>query len=360
MTTTSCTKANNGGCASKVNNGGCAFRGAKMALQPIVDAAHLVHGPVTCQGLSWDVRPTASSGPRLHRDTLVTDLGEMDIIHGGEERLAAAVEAVIAAREPAGVLVYQTCVPALIGDDVKAVCQRLTARFGRPILAVDVPGFTGGRDTGSNAAGDVLLDQLIGTREPERRTATDIVLIGEYNVAGEVWQAARLLSEMGIRVLASIPGDGRMGAIATAHRARAAIALCSQAMGGLAAKLEARYGIPFVQGSFYGMGNIATILRGIAALLATQGGPADLPARAEAMIARHQTMTQARLRPLRPLLTGKLALLLTGGVKTWSLADALREMGMAVAATTLRKSSTDDRRRAAAPAGRRALVGQRR
>lgn len=42
---------------NKPNTGGCAFRGAKMALQPICDAAHLVHGPVTCEGLSWDVRP---------------------------------------------------------------------------------------------------------------------------------------------------------------------------------------------------------------------------------------------------------------------------------------------------------------
>ena len=30
--------------------GGCAFDGAKIALQPITDVAHLVHGPIACEG----------------------------------------------------------------------------------------------------------------------------------------------------------------------------------------------------------------------------------------------------------------------------------------------------------------------
>ena len=42
---------------------GCAFRGAKMALQPIADAAHLVHGPASCETGSWAFRPVHSSGP---------------------------------------------------------------------------------------------------------------------------------------------------------------------------------------------------------------------------------------------------------------------------------------------------------
>ena len=47
--------------------GGCAFDGAKIALQPIVDVAHLVHGPIACEGNSWDNRHSASSGPTTYR-----------------------------------------------------------------------------------------------------------------------------------------------------------------------------------------------------------------------------------------------------------------------------------------------------
>nr|WP_277395013.1 nitrogenase component 1 [Magnetospirillum aberrantis] len=338
-------------------SGGCAFRGAKMALQPIADAVHLVHGPVTCQGLAWEVRPTPGSGPDHHRHAMATDLREMDVIGGGEARLQAAVAAVVAARDPAGVFVYQTCVPAMVGDDVHGLCRRLSRQFHRPVVAVDVPGFAGGRDTGADAAGRVLLDQVIGTREPEHTTTTDVVLIGEYNVAGEVWQATGLLRALGIRVLASIPGDGRIGAIATAHRARAAVTLCSQAMGGLAEGLWERHGVPFVQGSFYGMGNIAATLRALCHLLADRGGPTDLPARADSLVAALEASTRTRLRPLLADLRGRRALLLAGGIKTWALAGALRELGMEVAGSTLRKASDEDCRRAVRLLGEECVRG---
>jgi nitrogenase molybdenum-cofactor synthesis protein NifE len=53
-----CTKQLQPGAAA----GGCAFDGAKIALQPITDVAHLVHGPIACEGNSWDNRGAKSSG----------------------------------------------------------------------------------------------------------------------------------------------------------------------------------------------------------------------------------------------------------------------------------------------------------
>lgn len=42
----SCTQVAQPGAAQ----GGCAFDGAMIALVPITDAAHLVHGPIACAG----------------------------------------------------------------------------------------------------------------------------------------------------------------------------------------------------------------------------------------------------------------------------------------------------------------------
>jgi len=42
--------------------GGCSFDGAQIALLPIADVAHIVHGPIACAGSSWDNRGTRSSG----------------------------------------------------------------------------------------------------------------------------------------------------------------------------------------------------------------------------------------------------------------------------------------------------------
>ena len=68
--------------------GGCAYDGAKIVLQPIVDAAHLVHGPLACEGNGWDNRHAASSGPQLYRMSFTTDMSELDIVMGqGEKKL---------------------------------------------------------------------------------------------------------------------------------------------------------------------------------------------------------------------------------------------------------------------------------
>src|ERR1035441_8181084 len=56
--------------------GGCAFDGAKIALQPITDVAHLVHGPISCEGNSWDNRHALSSGSATYRTGFTTDINE--------------------------------------------------------------------------------------------------------------------------------------------------------------------------------------------------------------------------------------------------------------------------------------------
>ena len=334
-------------------NQGCAFRGAKLALQPITDVAHLVHGPITCQGHSWAVRPTFSSGSQLHRTTFITDLGEMDIIYGGERKLSRAISDIVARHDPAAVFVYQTCLPAMIGDDIGGVCKAMSARCGRPVIAVDAPGFAGGKDWGNEFGGRVLVEQVIGTREPEISTDADIVLIGDYNVAGSVTSLRSLLQQMGIRTLASIPGDGRYHDIACAHRARASLTLCSRAMVNLADHLQKRFGIPGVPGNLYGITHTSQTLRNLATLLARQSGKVSFLKQAQTLIAREEAAAWQQLAPYRKRLQGKRALLVAGGTKSWGMITALAEIGLTVIGSSLQKTSAEDRRCAREIAGPR-------
>ncbi|PPQ35183.1 nitrogenase molybdenum-cofactor synthesis protein NifE [Rhodoblastus acidophilus] len=320
--------------------GGCAFRGAKLALQPIVDALHLVHGPIMCQGHGWESRPTASPGPTLHRFALSTDIGELDLIFGGAERLATTLDALAARYDPPAIFVYQTCLPGMTGDDLESVCRAASQRLARPILAVDAPGFSGGKLAGASTAGQVLLDHVIGTREPDVRTAADVVLIGDYNVAGEAQAIARLLEGAGFCVAASIPGGGRFGDVAGAHRARLALSHCSQALGDLGERFSARWNVPHMRASFYGAAQTSRTLRAAAARLAAQGA---VLARCEAFVACEEKRLERRLRPLRPRLAGRRVLLMTGGVKTWSLARQLQSLGMEVVACAAHKTAPEDR-----------------
>ena len=323
--------------------GGCAFDGAKIALQPITDVAHLVHGPIACEGNSWDNRGAKSSASRLYRTGFTTDMGENDVIFGGEKRLYKSIKEILDKYDPPAVFVYQTCVPAMTGDDIGAVCKAATVKFGKPIIPVISPGFVGPKNLGNKLAGEAILDHVIGTMEPEYTTPYDINIIGEYNLAGELWQVKPLLDELGIRILSCISGDAKYREVASSHRAKAAMMVCSKAMNNVARKMEERYGIPFFEGSFYGIGDMSDSLREISRLLIERGAPAELMERTEAVIAREEARAWARIAPYKERLVGKRVLLITGGVKSWSVVAALQEAGLEIAGTSVKKSTKEDK-----------------
>jgi nitrogenase molybdenum-cofactor synthesis protein NifE len=331
--------------------GGCAFDGAQIALLPIVDVAHIVHGSIACAGSAWDNRGTRSTGPELFKLGMTTDLTEQDVIMGrGEKRLFHGIKQAIETYQPAAVFVYNTCVPALIGDDVGAVCKAATERWGTPVIAVDAAGFYGTKNLGNRIAGETMVKQVCGTREPDPVPAGierdgfkvhDITLIGEYNIAGELWHVLPLLDELGLRVLCTLSGDARFREVQTMHRSRVNMMVCSKAMINVARQLKDGYGTPWFEGSFYGVADMSQALRDFARLI---DDPA-LTERTEALIAREEARLHAALAPWRERLAGKRALLYTGGVKSWSVVSALQDLGMTVVATGTKKSTEDDKAR---------------
>jgi nitrogenase molybdenum-cofactor synthesis protein NifE len=45
----------------------------------------------------------------------------------------------------------------MIGDDIEAVCKA-PAKFGKPVIPVNAPGFAGVKNLGNKLAGEALLD----------------------------------------------------------------------------------------------------------------------------------------------------------------------------------------------------------
>jgi len=321
----------------------CAFDGAAIVLMPIADAAHVVHGPISCCGISWQGRGVHSSVGELHRRGFSTRMGELDIVYGGEKRLEATVREVVEREEPAAVFVYGTCVTGLIGEDLDAACKRLSTELWLPVIPVNAPGFVGPKNLGNRIAGEVLLEHVIGTAEPPATTPTDIVLIGEYNVAGDLEHIEPLLAECGIRVLSHVTGNARFAEIRWAHRAKAAAVVCSRALINVATGLSRRYGMPAVEVSFFGAIETARSLRAIADVLeATVPEAAGVRERVDAVIARRESELDAALAPYRATLTGRRAVLYSGGVKSWSMGSALRDLGIGIAAVGTKKSSHED------------------
>jgi nitrogenase molybdenum-cofactor synthesis protein NifE len=347
-------KKSKSGCARPkpgATAGGCAFDGAQIALLPIADVAHIVHGSIACAGSSWDNRGTRSSGPTLYKIGMTTDLTEQDVVMGrGEKRLFHSIKQAIDSYSPAAVFVYNTCIPALVGDDIGAVCKSAEERWGTPVVPVDAAGFYGTKNLGNRIAGDAMVKYVVGKREPEPVpaeavregiTVHDVNLVGEYNIAGELWHVLPILDELGLRVLCTLSGDARYQEVQTMHCAEVNMMVCSKAMINVARKLEETFGTPWFEGSFYGVTDVSTALRDFARII----NDPSLTQRTEEIIVREEARIDAALEPWRERLRGKRVLLYTGGVKSWSIISALQDLGMDVVATGTNKSTEEDKAR---------------
>lgn len=349
-----CTPAKPGATA-----GGCCFDGAQITLLPITDVAHIVHGPVSCAGSSWDKRGSQSSGPALYRLGFTTDLNEQDVIMGrGEKRLYHSILQVVKKHSPSAVFIYNTCVPAMEGDDIEAVCKMAQLKVDVPVIAIDAAGFYGNKNLGNRIAGQMMVDKVIGTASPAPKPyfakgkIHDIALVGEYNIAGELWHILPLLDKLGLRVLANLSGDCRFKELQTMHHAEVVMLVCSRAQVNVTRRLEEKYQIPWFEGSFYGIRDICIALREFARLI----DDPDLTQRTETLITEEVTLLNDTLESYREKLKGKKALLYTGGVKSWSIVSALQDLGMEVIASGTRKSTEEDKARIRELMGENALL----
>jgi nitrogenase molybdenum-cofactor synthesis protein NifE len=312
--------------AGAVSQRACVFCGSRVVLYPIADALHLVHGPVGCAVYTWDIRGALSSGPELHRLSFSTDLQEMDVIFGGEQKLAAALDELIERHKPAAAFVYSTCIVGLIGDDLEAVCQKASEKTGIPVLPVQSEGFKGNKRAGYRAACNAM-GRLLGTGDTKGITDYSINILGDFNLAGEIWLIREYFEKMGIEVVANITGDGRVADIQRAHGASLNVVQCSGATMDLADMMEERFGIPAIRVSYFGVEDMAESLYAVARFFADPG----LMERARELVRTETGELLPELKFYREALAGKKAAIYVGGAfKAFSLVKAFRLIGMDV------------------------------
>jgi nitrogenase molybdenum-cofactor synthesis protein NifE len=321
-------------------SGGCAFEGAQIALFPYADAVHLVHAPATCIGASWETRatPTSYKGENNTFMGFCTDVTTNDIIFGGHKKLEESIEYIVENKTPKAIFVYETCVTAMIGDDIDNICKRAQEKYKIPVVVVHAAGFVGSKNLGSRLAGEAVLRQLIGTKEPKEIHPYGINLIGEYNVTGDMWQYTPILEKIGIKVVSTLAGDGRIEDIQTAHRAKLNVIVCAKSLVSLVRKMEEKYGIPYVSVSFYGKRDTSNAIMTIVDAF----GDEELSKKAKKIIEEEEEKLEQKLTPYKKILKGKKAILNTGGNKSWSIASALQDMGIEVVATSIRKATLED------------------
>ena len=305
----------------------CVFGGARIVLMPITDSIHLVHGPIGCASCTWDIRGSKTSRDDLYKKGCSTDLREKDIVFGGEKKLYETVVELKNLYDPGAIFVYATCVSGVIGDDIKAVCKKAEETTGCRVIPVQSEGFQDHNKTKGHWIGcDALLDSVIGTREPEETGAFDINIVGEFNVAGDLWGIKPLLEEMGVNIVATMTGDSYVEEIAQSHRVKLNIVQCQKSSNYLAQKMEKKYGIPSIKVNFFGLEQTVASLRDIADFF----GDEEMIERTEKIIENGLGEVQDEIKEYKNRLTGKTVALYVGGNKAWSLVRAFEELGMEV------------------------------
>ncbi len=313
--------------AGAVSQRACVFCGSRVVLYPIADALHLVHGPIGCAVYTWDIRGALSSGPELHRLSFSTDLQERDVIFGGERKLYRAVSELIDRHHPNAAFVYSTCIVGIIGDDLKAVCKRVSREKGIPVIPVMSEGFRGNKRAGYNAACNAMFE-LVGTGDTTGISPHSINILGDFNLAGEIWIIRDYFERMGVEVVANITGDGRVADIARSHGAALNVVQCSGATMDLARQMREKYETPFLRVSYFGVDDMAESLYKVARFF--DDDPTILE-RAQQLVRDELKVLYPQLQAYRKDLQGKRAAIYVGGAfKAFSLVKAFRLLDMKV------------------------------
>ncbi len=327
--------------AGAVSQRACVFCGSRVVLYPIADALHLVHGPIGCAVYTWDIRGALSSGPELHRLSFSTDLQELDVVFGGEKKLTAALLELIDRHSPKAAFVYATCIVGIIGDDVEAICREVERKSGIPVIPVQSEGFKGNKRAGYTAACNAMA-RLIGTGDTKTVAPHSINILGDFNLAGEIWMIREYFERMGVEVVANITGDGRVADISRAHGAALNVVQCSGSTMDLASMMERDYGIPSIRVSYFGVEDMAQALYDVAEFFK------DSPE----ILDKARDIVKGELQELLPKLafykeelSGKKAAIYVGGTfKAFSLVKAFRLLGMEVVMVGSQTGTEDEYR----------------
>lgn len=306
-----------------VSQRACVYCGARVVLNPITDAFHIVHGPIGCASYTWDIRGSLTSGSELYRTSFSTDLREKDIVFGGVNKLTAAIDEVVAEYHPQLIFVYATCIVGVIGDDVEAVCRKAEERYCIRVIPVKAPGFAGHKAVGYRMACNAIMELLRPHREQAKVQGVNI--LGDFNLAGEMWIIKNYLRTLGIPVVSTMTGDASYETLIKAPSAALNLVQCAGSMMYLANQMEKEMGIPSLKVSFFGIEDTTSSLMRVAEAL----GDEACIRRAREFTGAQSAEKSAFLEKYKRNFAGKkAAIYVGGGFKAISLIRQFNEMGI--------------------------------
>ena len=237
--------------------------------------------------------------------------------------MTAAIDEIVEKHKPKLIFVYATCIVGVIGDDVEAVCRMSEKKYGIRVIPVKSPGFSGNKSYGYKMACNAILS-LIEPYKNDKKTS-GVNILGDFNLAGEMWIIKNYLKEIGIPVVSTITGDASFDTLIKAPTAQLNIVQCAGSMTYLAKRMEQEMHIPFIKVSFFGVEDTSLSLMRIAEAIGTEENIEKAR--------KFTTIEKNRLKSFSDIYRKKLegkkaAIYVGGGFKAISLIRQFNEMGI--------------------------------
>ena len=155
-------------------------------------------------------------------------LEEKHSIFGGIERLGECIDYVVESYKPECIVIANSCVAGVIGDDVESLAKEKEIQYQVPIITVDCYGFLDGEYyKGYYEVTKKLIDRFLIPQPKQKRTA---IFIGDI---GGPWlkfsqEVTRILNNLGVKVLGGFPGYINIKDMSSISRAEACLTLVAR------------------------------------------------------------------------------------------------------------------------------------
>jgi nitrogenase molybdenum-iron protein alpha chain len=324
---------------------GCQLNLSLAIINTIRDVVVIVHGPIGCGGAGVAIAGV-NKGFKQEREQnargllwVNTNLGENEVISGGEANLREAI--LYADREfrPSAIIIVNSCVPAIIGDDIDSVVEQAQKEVSAKIVPVHCEGFkTKIQASAYDAVYHGILRNLI---EPlpkaERHQGDELELIKEkYRVSRTVnvlnvssmsrideYELVRLLKPFGLN-LNILPCYAHPEDFRRATEAALNISICATHDDYFVEHLKEKYDIPYLLRTIpIGVKYTNRWILDIAKFF-------DVEAEAQRYIAEETQLLEAALAPYRPLFKGKRVLIGGGEIRVVANAELFSYLGFEV------------------------------
>lgn len=238
----------------------CSMPGVWRAVAHNEGAVVIYHSPKACGHVTRDMDlgghyhavARQTFVPKQYTAPLVTsNLQEEHSIFGGADQLRQCIDYVVKRYNPQYIMVANSCVAGVIGDDTQAIAREAETEWGIPIMTVPCCGFLDGEyHAGFYYTAKILTDRFM---EPQPKNVNTVTLLGDRGGPNgtDAKEIGELLSFFGLQVQCRFPGYATLEELKRVPASALCIPLGGRPqsytwMRRLAVDLQEKFGIPFL------------------------------------------------------------------------------------------------------------------